>query len=321
MPRASLKNLIKSRKSYALVGLIILIVLIGGGLFYFIRHKNQSSFSTNKNIVFSIDGQNYSKQDVQKLIAYPLSQHVSENMAAKEAFTNLKEIKAAQKIRYVPSTSAINAQKNLVYTAVKATSAQQSQYSNWFTLVATRNAIDASINSLNTIGYAGYSYVFFFGQHIQSSPDYTPTGLNNPKLIAQDKAYAQQQANYYHQQLQDNKMSLADALTKSGASMQLRGHSVGNPNYNANFTTDENLKVAVYLPSIVQYITSTNKTGLSDVKIGQAPNAPLKSHGKNVNMYYYFVDLTTAPQNTPVSTAQFNQTLNKLPAEFRGFSS
>jgi hypothetical protein len=322
MQLVSLTNFFKTRKPYALAIFVIIVVLAGGGLFYLVNHKAKNGlFASDKNIVFSIDSKNYYKSNVQKLIAYPKSQHVSQNTAAREAFDALKEIKAAQNLGYAPSSGQVNTQKTQIYAIVKPSSAQQTLYSDWFTLLATKSAIDESVNSLNTVGYAGYSYVFYFGQHLESSPDYIPSGLNNPGLVAQDKAYARQQANYYHQQVQDNKMSLADALTKSGAAMQSRGNNVGNPNFSASFTTEENLKTTVIMPDIVQYITSTDKTGLSDVKIGKAANAPIKSGGKNVNMYYYFVDLTTVPITKTISAQQFNQELTKLLAQYRGFSS
>lgn len=322
MQLATLTNFVKTKKPQALIIFVLLVVLVAGSFFvlkYGIGQNNP--FSRNKNIIFVIDGKNYTKADIEKLISYPVSRHTPKNVAAKEAFDALKAAKAAQNLGYTPSNSEVKAQKDLIYSALKISATQQSQYNDWFTLMATQSAINVFVNAPTPLGYAGYSYVFFFGQHLQSAPDYKPSGLNDPKLVAQDQAYAKQKADYYHQQLQDNTMTPAEALSKSIVDMQSRGHGVSNPNFSAGFTGEQSLNTAVYMSDIISYITGQGKTGLSDVKTGKALTAPTKSHGKSIDMYYYFVDLTAVPASKAISPAQFNQALGKLTAQYRGFAS
>lgn len=295
--------------------IVILVIIATASYFIYTSIKNMG-------VVFSIDGRNYTRSQVDQLTQYPVKvAHMSKDTAAKNTFEALKEVRVAEKLGYVPPQNQINDQKNTIYKNLQLTPDKASKYQDWFNLIAEKNAIDANADSDTTPGYAGYSYVFYYGQHIQSIPDYPVSGLNDPKLIAQDRQFARSKADYYHKLLQQNRISPKDALSQAAADMQTRGHNVANTNYNVAFSSDpgQNWANAVLLPSIVNYISAQTKTGLSDIQTGQALNAPSASNGKKVDMYYYFVYLTAAPNHRSVSSRQFEQALASLPASYRGY--
>jgi uncharacterized protein YxeA len=305
----------KAKKISTILLTVLIVCLIIGLAYQLLKSLNNVKADT----VFVINGKDYSKSEVQQLTLYPVKVvGYSQNQAAQEVFTAEKDITAAQKLGYIPPQNAITIQKNKIYHTLKLNSKEKSQYDSWFTLLATQDAVDTFVMSRVPLGYAGYSYVFFFGQHLQSVPGYSISGFNNPKLIAQDQAYAKQKANFYHQELQDNKISLNQALQQSIRDMQTRGHGPNNPNFSTNFTTlaEQNWASAVYFPDIVNYITTLRSTGLSAVQVGKASTG---SKGNEVDMYYYFVNLSAVPTARTISYQEFNKTLSSLKTTYIGY--
>jgi len=308
---------IKSGNTPKLILAIVVIGLVGGGAYYAYNRVNQS-----RKAVFSIDGKNYSAAEVQNLTEYPVSVGETDDQAARDAFNALKEVKAAGKLGYRPSSTDINTQKQGIVANLKVPKAVAKAHDDWFTLSATVAAIDDSVNATTPAGYSGYSYIFFFGQHLQAIPDYPISGFNDPKLIAQDKAYAKERADHYHDQLTKGSIEPADALTTSITDMRSRGKGPNNSTYSVRFASGQGASWSnsVYLQPVIQYITTLHSTGVSPVQIGKAPDKS-GPNAKQVDMYYYFVDLDSAPKGQPITSQALKKELSSLPAKYRGIKS
>ncbi len=294
--------------------LILFVVLI---LISYLAHHS----SNTNTAVFTIDGRNYSKSEVLKLIKYPPVLGLSNDALARDAYTALKEIRTAKKLGYEPSQSDINDQKDKLDVYQKLTDSQKATYNDWFTLTATQYAVHANISTGSPFGYAGYSYVFYFGQHSVPILDFTVPDLNNATLIAQDKGYAKQKADFYYDQLKNNKMSPKQALDLSGKDMQSKVQGITNPNYSKDFTALSHMDWGsqVYLLPVATYISSLNKTGLSDMKTGALNIQIDKSNYKKIVSYYYFVFLTAVPTTKSIDSHDFYIAYKAMPSTYRGF--
>jgi hypothetical protein len=201
----------KIKKLKIFLPLIIIASILLGGVFLLTKSNLTKAY------VFSVDGKSYTKEEVNEITEFPTrTQSVSREDAAREAFEALKKIAAAKQMGIELDQKSINNQKNIFLQEVDLEAGPDgklgNQYDTWFDIFTKVSLIDKILNSNTPLGYKGYSFYFYFGQHIQYGPDYKPPGLNDPKLIKSDKDYAKNKAQEYNKKIINGQITPQELL-------------------------------------------------------------------------------------------------------------
>lgn len=299
-----------SARTWGIIGLAVLIVaLLVAAL---------SAFIKSRDVVFSIDGRNYKTAEVDRLIRYPVVNGIKRDDAARTAYAQLKDKAAAKKAGITITETRVQvASEELVYGTPAA---KKSVYNSWLRLGAYEMLLKNELkNTANS--YQGYSYIFWFGQHLEKGSDYISPDYGNPTLIAADKAYAESRANYYHDQLVAKKIKPADIVTQIQADPKLVYTFQPGPYANASkyFSSDDPtpLKEQLAFSSVNDYVLAQTKPGISGVKLGTSPLLTNKPGGtSDVETHFSFVDIEKVSLH---STADFDKALRTIPASYNGF--
>ncbi len=303
----------RQRRAVAIVGLLALLVLVAVVVITVLRSQVTS------NAVFTIDGRAYSDKEVNNIISYAVKGGEPKNQAAREAFGYLKRQHVAQQMGIKIDDKAVNKKINELF----GSNNKKAKNSQWAKLFSYNDVLIERLDKLaDNANVNGYIYVFFFGQQIEKGPAYTPPHYGNEKIIARDREYAQQQANIYHQQLANGKVSPKIAFKKLEADARLGWFNKPNSNPSGYFVGSNLVDYPNGLPSdIVSYLSSSEiKKGLSDVKVGRTPfNTTIKMSdtSSTKETYYYFVLVQHLDKSQ--SKSAFSRNLQNLPAHFSGF--
>lgn len=292
--------------------LIVLALVSSGGIM-------KSGDESSERAIFVVEGEEYRQSTVNGLIDFPLSRGLSREEATKEAFELVKKKKTAEKLGIKPTPQEVEVQKQELIKNLKDEEEFTERYNPWFDLLAYTNVVEKYIGTTPNNSYKGYVFDIPFGQHIQYGPAFTPKGLNDPDLIEQDKKYAEEKANYYHEQLRNNAFSPDQVLQELNNDRKLSALKSGNATQSVKFGYDPevNWRDEIYYQAVSEYIMQSENTGLSDVKIGQAS---VDSTPENkADMYFYFVLTEKLAESKGVSKQAFEDELAKLNTEYRGF--
>lgn len=317
--KSTLSKVTKSKKLPVFLGVgFLAIVLVIFGI-VFVASKNNNSANKGP-VAFTINNQKIYQSDVDQLIKYPVEKGSQSKEAATAAvFESYKVIVVAKDAGISPSDSEIEKSLKAVTPEEVKSDQNYASYEKWFRLQATKEAVNRYIDAdpASLSGYKGNSFVFYFGQHIEYGDDYKPAGLNDPALIAQDKTYAKQRADYYYAQIKENKMTPEQVDKEIANDPKLKTFtSTKNP---FGQSQDSTWAEDVYYLSVKDYITSTKNTGLSDIRVGQGyPGPTFKQGDSTVDLYYYFVILDEKPQSKGISSKEFDKLLTE--AKTTGFT-
>ena len=117
----------------------------------------------------------------------------------------------------------------------------------------------------------------------------------------------QEKANYYNEQLKNNTIHPEQVLQELNNDRKLSALESGNATNSVKFGYDPNInwQDEIYYQSVGEYILSSQNTGLSDVKIGQAS---VDSTPENqADMYFYFVLIEKLAESKDVSKQTFEE--------------
>lgn len=289
--------------------LVILLALVGWVL---IEQRNQD------NIIFTIDGKNYTKKDIASDISYPLSTGTSEENAAATFYEYKKRQIAAQQANFEPTTQEISDAKKEVF----AQASDKERSSRWADIVAYDTALSKKLPSSTTLdAVKGYIFVFYYGQLIQTGNDYTPANAGNAQLIAQDKAYAKQQADMYHKKLQDKSISPDELLAQINADPKLNFFNRPNNSLSMKLDPADTTSERSELPAdINNYVTQKAPIGIGSVQVGrtyEVKDYKNPQDKKAIETYYYFTNIEN--KGTAAQTAQFNAILASLNSAYKGY--
>ncbi|HUA13213.1 MAG TPA: hypothetical protein VL989_01805 [Candidatus Sulfotelmatobacter sp.] len=305
-----MKKLTIKNKSVDTSLVVIFVIIILAAAAYFIF------YNPNKDVVFEINGKKYTQSQVDSIISYAYNRHFGTKEAlSQDAYNYLRTETAAKQLDIMPSPQALNS-----YLKANYPSAPLNQ---WNVLVSNDRLIDNSIIN-NTFGeYAGYSYVFWFGQHIAYGPLYTPPDLGNKTLIAQNQSYASSQASTYYKELKDGTISPAQALTniQSDANLDLYPNGSASSSPSTYFSNSGGVSWAdkVSYLDIINYIKSQHTLGLSTIKTGyirDASTGTVKSPG-----FYYIVLLQKVSNSKLQSPNDFQSYVDSINAKYYGWGS
>ena len=303
------------KRRAVIIGAALLVVIALGISAAIMKSGDESP----DRVIFVIEGEEYRESTVNHLIDFSMSRGLSREEAAKQAFELAKKKKTAEKLNLKPLAQEVEVQKQQLIEDLKGEEEFTERYNPWFDLLAYTNAVEEYVGTMPNNSYKGYVFDIPFGQHIQYGPAFTPDDLNDPVLIEQDKKYAEEKANYYHEQLKNNSIPPEQVLQELNNDRKLSALESGNATNSVKFGYDPNVnwQDEVYYQSVGEYILSSQNTGLSDVKIGQAS---VDSTPENqADMYFYFVLIEKLAESNDVSKQTFEEELAKLNAEYRGF--
>lgn len=301
---------------------IILIALSGllASLLIFGTDVKDNKATLPQGIVFSIEGKEYNEQEVRDLIKYSTTVNgVGEEEASKVAFESLKKVRVAEKMNISLPQEIIDKRKAEIIgngSQPDLNDPAQAQYSSWLDLIAKANAIEALVGTANPTGLKGHSYVYYFGQHLQYDPSRKPVGADDPLYIDKDKKFAEDRANFYHNQIKSGQLDPKTALEKTKVDLSSSDGSVKSNSYSTSFDSSSQISWEgdVYFGSIIEHIKKATSLGLSEISIGKAANMS----NSETEMYYYFVYLESIAKG--VSKDEFDKKLTELQAEYKGFT-
>ncbi len=311
-----------TKRFYAL--LLIIVVLVGAGYAgarQFIRTTPAAKVSLlSASAAFSVDGKTYSKQDIKTLINYPVGHGATASAAAKQAFDFYKRQAAAKKIGIILTPPEIAQAQASVFPKVNLSDP-------WVTLASEDAALTMRLAQAPTYATAsGYYFIFPFSNHIaiaDAAPSATAmVGVGDATLVAQDRAYAKEQANSYYNQLVQKKITPDQALAAIKADPKLGYDGFANSNTSFRFSSlgqpgvnsDEG-----YLSNAAKtyLFASVGKVGVGALTVGQiVTSSPAAAKATYVDANYYFAVITKAA--SVQNSVQFQATLNTIAATYRG---
>ncbi len=299
------------RKALKVVLVISVVVLLVCTAWLAIRDYQ------NDQTVFIIDNKNYSKTDVDELIAYPVSTGTSKDAAASQAYEYLKRQAAAKKVDFEPTSAEIEAAKNEHFKKA----GDKEKASKWAELIAYDEALENKLPKTAPLDdVKGYIFVFYFGNLIETGQDWQPANAGNRNMIAEERKYAQEQADTYHKQLKSKSAKPAELLTKLQADPKLNyQYKPNNNTMSTKLSPDVNEYSA--LPSDIEdYVTGSAPIGISAVRVGKTYKVtdyknPTKMESRET--YYYFTVLNN--KGTAAKTSAFNKAFSAIKAQYKGY--
>lgn len=290
-------------------GLLVLGALGAAGYFGFSWLKNF------QDTAFVIEGTSYSRDDVRKLIEYPVSRGASEEDAAKTAFEYYKRQWVAQKLQ-------IHLTDEEVATARKAVFGDLDVDNDWIELSSKDTALTTRLALAQSYTTAkGYYFIFPFSNHMVIGEDIVagaPANAGDPAAIAADRAYADGRAKYYQTQLKEGKITPEQALKEVKADTKLDYLNSPGSNGSMRFEGLGNTQ-AGGLQSYLDEEQKTYLTGISDAKgVGEIKTGSITKgeNGEKIEASFYFglIDEPAASQDG----SSFNEELKNVKSEYRG---
>lgn len=312
------RELAKQWKALFLVLVVVAVTL--GGWVLLGQHKKANTPKKEDKVVFVIDGKEYKKSEVDKLIWSETMTGANADQAAKQAFELLKRQKAAEMTGFKVSATEV---KDVIKVYFKSKDNNRTAViSDWQNLLATDIALTNKLSSQyakNTIAADGYLFIFYFGQHIEPDYEYQVPGLGDKALIAQDRTYAQTKAADYYERLRTGSITPDKALSEIKADPRL-GYDKPDTNLSSKFNLSDPKQASNPLPADVkEFIKQTATKGLNPVHIGKTGAAlgiPKPEDFKET--YFYILLLNSVDKNKP-DKAKFEETLKNISAEYKGY--
>ena len=290
-------------------GFMLIVAIVAGGLWLW------SSYGHTKNAtrpVFTIDGVSFSQPTISSIIAEPVRGGTNKSDAAKQAFNMYKVEAAAKKLGLKLTNPDIDTARKLRFPATESVA----KLTAWQLLVARYQAFNTKMEATNSqfpdVTATGYVYIFYFGNLIQTAPDYMPANHGNKTLIAEDQAYAKQQADKYHELLANKTITPEQALKETTANTRLSYHNlvdasmskkIGGDATQFSFIAMTDAKKAAY--------AAADKVGLSSVKVGHS------SAGK-ADTYYYMIFIDKAGASSGWEKLQ--KATETIQADYKGLN-
>lgn len=285
-----------NKKILGAIFLLIVLVVVAYG----VKLNQSNKKSGRSDVLFSIDDKKYTRKDVDKYLNfYREVQKYDEKQSLDTVIEDTKVIVAAQNIGLSPTDQDLKRAKETLITQGWAEDFFN-KYPDYFALAAKKTAIE---NMANQSLPSGYSYDFYFGQHIQYGPRYKPVGLGDRSLIDADRKYAKEQADYFNEALSKGNITSDEALNQIKADEKLGGSA-----YNHSSKFDPQSIISLYYDDIRSYVQNPLKPGVSEVRVGTASPSP---GAEPVDIFYYFIYNQTDASNSGVY-AKINEAKAKL---------
>lgn len=285
---------IKFGKRAKIATIFISLLILATGIFLSTNYDKEyllSRAGIGDKVIFKIGNKAYRKSTVENLIEPALLQGQDRTALIKQAHELLLIKQAATDAGINFTSNEIDPVRSNLRFPDKSGQANN----EWADLVAF-NLLLAQSKLFGDNGFKGYSFVFWFGHKIQKGFDQPPAGFGDPNLIAEDRKYALEKAEEYHQILKDNKNTADDIVKKIKEDPRL-GYGQANSGFSGQFgnSTVINWEEQVYYQQIIEYVKSQTTSGLSELKTGKiAKVEDPQSDNDYAETFYYFVKLDEA---------------------------
>lgn len=307
-------------KRNIIIGAVSLLVVVVAAYFLVPKIIQQA------NIAFTIDGRVYNKNEVTSLVKYSTQRGVNKGTAAKLAFEYLKRQAAAKKVGITVTDSQITVARDFLFPKNKTT--YDLDGSPWIELASYNEALTRVFTSNKVSDASGYVFLFPFDNLMtRDTVVDKPVGYGDAALIAKDRTYAQQRANYYHDALKANSMMPDAALKEIKADPRLGQPGFTNTNMSVRFTgfvSGDATRPEVNISSDAkdEVINLSAKKALGDVRIGRTVKieGEPKSAADYQEAYYYFVLIDKPASSVGDSKKSFDDALSALAASYRGLN-
>lgn len=278
------------------------------------------------NVAFTIEGKAYSKNEVTSLVKYSTQRGVDKETASKQAFEYLKRQAAAKKAGINISDSQITVARDFLFPKNKT--AYDLDGSPWIELASYNEALTRVFTSNKVSDASGYVFMFPFDNLMtRDTVVNPPVGYGDATLIAKDRTYAQQRADYYHGVLKANTMSPDAALKEIKADTRLGQPGIVNTNTSIRFVgfiANDATRPEVNVGSDAkdEVINLSGKKALGDVKVGKTVKieGEPKSADDYQEAYYYFVLIDKPASSVSDSKKSFDNALSALSVSYRGLN-
>lgn len=269
------------------------LILFGAIAFGGAQYKNAKKYA------FVIDGQKYTKDEIQKLTTYPrerLSMDVPDSFML--AYDLLAERRAAEKVGISFSQLELSRQALLIDHDIET-------YKDWTHLMAHRQLLQPRLaNPASATQVRGYTFIFYFGQRQEKGPAFIPENYGNQELIAQDRAYAESRAKELYEEFKSgiiNEEELRRTIQADPKITYLNSYQNGQGyTYSTSFSsyTDLSWEQKVFYPDVVNFI-KTAPEGLSDIRIGKTGTGEVfedeaRTNAATAETFFYFVNMHQA---------------------------
>lgn len=297
----------KNRVTLFVLAVVFLLVILS---LMFIRSKDKT--------VFRINDKSYSQDEVTKIIAYPVGKGVDKNTVSKQAFEYLKREEAAKKAGIeIPESEVIAAKKVIFGSNIES---QQGGNDAWLRKPAFDLALQNKLDQSSKGGsFKGYSFIFRFGQRLESGPGYTPPGHKDPKLVAQDRAYAEAESKRYLELLKSGNIKPEDALKAIKNDPKLGYQNTPGTNKSVRFGyTQKSWEGEVFHQPVSEYIKKSASSGLSAVQTGKTSIVDVPRNDADYAETFFYIVLLE--DGNKVNLAEnFSKALSGISAEYKGY--
>ncbi len=316
------KTILKHPGKKAALLIALGLLLLASGLFYALnnRQNNPGPGKNGDEIVFRIESKDYTKNEIKPYIAFiTVALGKKDEEANKEVFELMKYKATKEKLGISLTPQQTNyEQKQLNRTYTKISKAWG--YKKWSGLTAEKLALDKAFatSRAGDNNYKGYSFVFWFANHLSYTGDYTPPGgYGDHKLIQQDRDYAKQRADYYHEQLANNKMTADEVLSAIKTDKKLGFQYSAGANFSTKYGYDPNKswQQEVLYKSVADHIKQYSNQALSNVKTGKTMIfRSASADSEETETFYFFVK--SEGQN--ITKQRFQDELKNLDTKYYG---
>jgi hypothetical protein len=301
------ETVIHSKKNrLGLYFIIILLILLGLGFssYYLYNHKINP-------VIFSINNKTYRKNDIRKYTIFPnQTLHQTTDDTYKQIFNELKTIEAGKLAGLDFSANGLNLEKkslNILY----ANNTNAAGLNDWIDLNSQYKEVIALTDTKLSSQIDGYSFVFWYGSHLEEGLGGDKSGIN-PTLAAADKTYCLDRANYYYNAIKAGTISLDVALSEIQADPKL---GFGNPS--VHFINNPKIPILqsqVAYSAIAKTIATQDIKGLSPLIKGYTNTTFKPSPNSLQNTYVYFIYLKAYND----SISKYSKQLFQLKANYVG---
>lgn len=309
------------RKSFLLFAFMAMLVIGAGFLIYSNIQANRPKDDPSKGTVaFEINDERYYLSDVSPTLTFLI--HLSEGNSdqAKDRLIELyKNIKVAKDFGIDFENTSVDSQKKMLRETTFSNEIDQPGFNEWLDLQAKQNYINQYLtkDSQKSDNYKGYSYVFWFGNRLLESDEYTPPGgYNNQKLKDEDRLYAKSKAEEIHRKLKSKEISNEEALNIVNNDPKIGLFYQANSDLSKKYGYVEPSfwESQVAYSNIIEYVRSNPDKGLSEIRTGQANNNAVSGVDNWIDAFYYFVQ----NDGRIISRQEFDKSIKDLKVTRRG---
>jgi len=319
-----LPNLVKSKRFWLTTTTVVIIIALGYGSLWWYRSNTAKSTIGKGKTIFIIEGKKYKDTEVESYTDF-LTKYLEkeEEAAVKEVFELIKYKTAAEKVGISLSDTRITDARKLL-DEQNDVYKDTSEYKKWAELESVRVAVDQSLQSSSEdTAYKGYSYIFWFGNRLSYTPDFTPPGgYGDEKKVKEDRDYAKQRADYYHDQIKNGKITEDQAIKEIKDDPKLCYQYNAGSNFSVRFGSElsKSWSKQIYYKSVSDYASKNSAIELGDVRVGKTfvkKSLAENTEYEEAETFYYFVKMEG---ESSISTKKFNQTLEALKTEYIGLT-